>query len=257
MDAAATTSPPAWIRTLAGTPLAPDPWLADILGTPAAHWSVADACPRTPLPAALLAAPAFITAKVPVANQAAQHFFRRHGGFALVDIAVTFACPRDQLRGAAPTNTIRDAAPEDQAAVTELAARSFRHSRFHADPRIPTDLANRIKQAWAANFFRGRRGDRMVVAVVDNQVAGFLQLLVDPPQLTIDLIAVGEAWQQRGIAGGMITYAARTTPDCTVLRVGTQLANIPSIRLYERLGFRLVAAQHVYHLHAPLTDPQP
>jgi hypothetical protein len=33
------------------------------------------------------------------------------------------------------------------------------------------------------------------------------------------------------------------------LLVGTQVANIPSVRLYERMGFSLSSSQYVLHLH--------
>jgi len=38
----------------------------------------------------------------------------------------------------------------------------------------------------------------------------------------------------------------------TTLRVGTQVANIPSTRLYEKAGFRLRASHYVLHAHGPL-----
>ena len=37
----------------------------------------------------------------------------------------------------------------------------------------------------------------------------------------------------------------------SVIAVGTQVANLPSVRLYEKLGFRLAAAQYVFHFHNP------
>ena len=36
------------------------------------------------------------------------------------------------------------------------------------------------------------------------------------------------------------------------LRVGTQAANVPSVRLYEPLGFSLASAAYVLHLHRGL-----
>jgi RimJ/RimL family protein N-acetyltransferase len=33
--------------------------------------------------------------------------------------------------------------------------------------------------------------------------------------------------------------------------VGTQIANLPSIRLYEKLGFSLVKSAYVMHRHVP------
>lgn len=37
---------------------------------------------------------------------------------------------------------------------------------------------------------------------------------------------------------------------CTRLLVGTQAANIPSMRLYEELGFSVVQTKCVFHMHA-------
>jgi RimJ/RimL family protein N-acetyltransferase len=37
---------------------------------------------------------------------------------------------------------------------------------------------------------------------------------------------------------------------CVRLDVGTQVANLPSVRCYERLGFRLSSSSYVLHLHA-------
>jgi hypothetical protein len=33
------------------------------------------------------------------------------------------------------------------------------------------------------------------------------------------------------------------------MRVGTQIANIPSLRLYERLGFTMAESAYVLHAH--------
>jgi ribosomal protein S18 acetylase RimI-like enzyme len=45
------------------------------------------------------------------------------------------------------------------------------------------------------------------------------------------------------------TFIGESAGGCDRLRVGTQLANIPSIRLYEKCGFRLAASEYVLHAH--------
>jgi ribosomal protein S18 acetylase RimI-like enzyme len=141
----------------------------------------------------------------------------------------------------------------DCAAVRKVAEASFRFSRFHLDPKIPNDVADRIKGDWAENYFRGARGDGMVVAELDGEVAGFLQLLWSGPKLVIDLIAVAPHAARRGLARGMISFAwTKGTGDergPSSMLVGTQAVNIPSCRLYEGLGFRLSAASIVMHHH--------
>ena len=90
----------------------------------------------------------------------------------------------------------------------------------------------------------------MLVAQSDGQTAGFLQLIHAPDSaLVIDLIAVTEPARGRGLARAMIG-AAQHLARGECLRVGTQVANLPSLRLYESLGFRAVTSNYVMHLHA-------
>jgi ribosomal protein S18 acetylase RimI-like enzyme len=147
---------------------------------------------------------------------------------------------------------VRLARAGDREAVASLAGRAFRFSRFHLDPAIPRGLADRVKAGWAANFFAGARGDAMVVAEQDGAVAGFLLLLRGPSDgVTIDLIAVAPESARQGLARAMIGFAAQGAGGARPKgwRVGTQAANIASVRLYESLGFRLSQAQFVLHHH--------
>jgi ribosomal protein S18 acetylase RimI-like enzyme len=134
--------------------------------------------------------------------------------------------------------------------VVEVAGRSFKYSRFHLDRAIPAELANKIKAAWVGNYFAGRRGQQMVIALVEGTIGGFVQLLYSQDKiLTIDLIAVAENQRRKGIAGDMIAFAEAECGPFEHIRVGTQIANIPSMRLYEKLGFRVTEAHYVFHYH--------
>ena len=89
----------------------------------------------------------------------------------------------------------------------------------------------------------------MIVARVGDTLAGFLQLLRADEGLVIDLIGVDEERRGSGIARSMISFAAERCAPYEYMDVGTQLMNLPSLRLYLGLGFRPYAAQHVFHLH--------
>jgi ribosomal protein S18 acetylase RimI-like enzyme len=133
-----------------------------------------------------------------------------------------------------------------------LARRSFDYSRFHLDSVIPASVADTIKAEWAGNYFAGQRGDEMVVAVMRGTVVGFLLLLRgDKGVLNVDLIAVDRDMRRKGISSDMIAYAESQCRNCSRILVGTQVANVPSIRLYEKIGFRLFASHYVFHYHNP------
>src|SRR5262249_19129745 len=66
----------------------------------------------------------------------------------------------------------------------------------------------------------------------------------------IDLVGVDSAYQGHGVGKGLIGFflaeCARLNAEA---RVGTQAANIPSLRLYESLGFRVCETPYVLHAH--------
>ncbi len=191
---------------------------------------------------------AFLGAKVP-AEDIEGLIHLQALGFFVVDVNI-------QLAGTAgvsvPKNDrIRFAGPEDEQAVRSLAGSSLRHNRFHRDPKIPEKVASRIKEEWAGNFFSGKRGDWMVVAEVDGQVNGFLQLIKqDKETMIIDLVAVAQNSREKGMARAMISYASKACLDSlSVIKAGTQLANTASLALYNSLGFRVVSASYAMHKH--------
>lgn len=79
-------------------------------------------------------------------------------------------------------------------------------------------------------------------------MAGFLQALLPPDRpLVVDLIGVAADWRGRGLGAAMLAFAQAAAGGPR--RTGTQLANAGSLRFYERLGFRFVGANYVFHRH--------
>jgi len=193
----------------------------------------------------------FATAKVP-AEDLVQANSLVDVGFRVVDCALTFS---KSAEGAQECASTREAIPGDESRVREIAGSAFRCSRFHLDPFISNTLANIIKADWAGNFFKGLRGNAMLIAEVDGMVAGFCQLIIRDSKAVIDLIAVAPSFSRRGLARNLIASitacAARKSLPVQSLVVGTQAANTPSVNLYESLGFRLVSSTLVLHHTAP------
>jgi ribosomal protein S18 acetylase RimI-like enzyme len=139
---------------------------------------------------------------------------------------------------------------QDEQLVRVIAANSFVHDRFHADPHIADETASNIKTNWAENFFTGKRGDWMVVAEIDGEIGGFLQLLASTDEkLVIDLIAVATSHQGKGLASDMIAFARENCLAGQDILVGTQLANVASLTLYQKLGFQIQSSSHMLHYH--------
>ncbi len=231
-----------------------DPWLGALIGYRSLRLTLHDADRRPDdILDAIGAGRCFAYCKVPVTAGGRTQLLARCG-FDLVDTAVTFerAGPG---RDAGTPALLRFVRPEDADAVAAVAGAAFRWSRFHQDPAIAPAVADRIKAAWAGNFFSGRRGTHMVVAEIDRRVAGFLQLIRADGALVIDLIGLADAARGAGIGTAMIAFAERRIEAWETLRVGTQLANMRAVRFYEGLGMRMVDAAHNMHWHQGRETP--
>ena len=196
---------------------------------------------------------AFFFAKVPTHDVALLNKSVR-AGFRVVDVNMAF-----DWTGSAPERvgvdriSVEIAADADHASVEALAAECFTMSRFHLDPAISTRQANDVKRHWARNSCKGR-APVVYVARVQDQTAGFLAVLLHSgPSRTdavIDLIGVDKRFQGQGIGRAL---SARFISDWKTradrLRVGTQVSNIPALRLYETLGFRMTDTSYVLHAH--------
>jgi ribosomal protein S18 acetylase RimI-like enzyme len=228
-----------------------DAWLSRFAGKSAFHLTAVDR--PADIPAAEIAAhraPIFIDTRVDVARSdiccALEDL-----GFHLIEANVQLTATAGSIGRHIPDGfLVRDAVADDEIQVSQLSGRSSVWDRFHRDPLFPDDAADQLKAEWAGNFFRGRRGDAMIVAAHAGQIVGFLQLLAPADgRLIIDLLAVDAGFRQRGAARAMIGYAAAARDPRSVIQVGTQIANQTSLRLYQGMGFRLVSSTYGFHFH--------
>lgn len=176
-------------------------------------------------------------------------------GFYVVDTNVTL-----DWHGSDPDQSATDgievdvAAPEDHAPAQRIAGGSFVYSRFHLDPNFPAAIANRIKSEWIRSYCEGRRGECLLVARQGGKVTGFLAVLGaevgGKSMAVIDLIAVDAGSRGQGVGAALVKhFVRRWCAKAEVLRVGTQIANAASLRLYQQCGFYTVEASYVLHAH--------
>jgi ribosomal protein S18 acetylase RimI-like enzyme len=195
--------------------------------------------------------PSFVYAKI-APNDASAIRFLQDAGFYLVDTAVTFhktITSEVWSPDADRSHQVRVATPDDMAGTIDVARKNFGQSRFHLDPSVPAEVADDLRARWVENFYKGKRGEAMVLALDGERVIGFNQLLLRGDVYVIDLISVDSAYRKRGIAGDLVRFGDHHFAGATKARVSTQVANIGACRLYERLGFMLESAKYVFHLH--------
>ena len=216
----------------------PDAWLAAIIGRPAFVVDGADAPDE----------PGFYTAKVPVADVVRVAALERRG-FSVVDVNVTLARTASEAPGD-PTVAVEAAGPDDTDALVAIAESCFRWSRFHLDPAVPNELADRVKGEWVRSAAAGHRGIELLAARERGRAVGFLVVVETPESRVIDLVGVDADAQRTGVGFALVEeFVRRHGPSHKRLLVGTQIANTPSLRLYARAGFALESATYVLHRH--------
>jgi len=132
--------------------------------------------------------------------------------------------------------------------LKRIAGTAFEYDRFHRDPRISRENADRIHELWIQNACRGR-ADAVMVAEKGRQILGFMTCKLDRLSEkntgmvfgSIDLVATDRRVRSRDVAKGLLNcvLAWFESEKVDQVEVGTQIMNIPASRLYEKAGFRL------------------
>lgn len=193
--------------------------------------------------------PCFVYSKILTQNTNIVEVFQENG-FRVVDTHIQFEHTGESIRGNCDQAiNFRYAKPEDEEDVSDIARKTFRYSRFHLDNMIPNKIADDLKSDWARNFFLNKRGDHMIIAECKGEIAGFAQLLVRGESLIIDLIAVQKKFQGKRIGFQMLLHILDLFSARFSIVVGTQVANIASLRLYENAGFLITSSSYILHYH--------
>lgn len=165
-------------------------------------------------------------------------------GFEKVETLVTFYQP---VRRGVTDPEVTLASPADSESCVDLALHAFTYDRLHQDPRVPDGLADEIRAAWVRNNLEGRAAASLVIRK-GNEIAGFNLCLKRDRTAIIDLIAIDPDYHRQGLGKRLIEAAfAHFGDTIDGIRVGTQLENSASIKLYQSTGFQEEKRQTTLH----------
>lgn len=199
------------------------------------------------------AKPCLLFARIPASNQAALRALE-NTGFHLIECYLELEHSLENIPQRTGKNEIRPLQTKEILELEKIALASFQYSRFHVDPFIDRSQADITRSEWVKNACRGR-ADFVFVAHVDQQPVGFLTCMKQlSKRITtgiLDLIAVHPAYRDHKIGYDLtsefLTYCRNQKYFSA--RVGTQAHNIPSLRLYEKVGFLMSRTFFSYHKH--------
>jgi L-amino acid N-acyltransferase YncA len=174
-------------------------------------------------------------------------------GFEFVDLSLQVTLSLASAKLPPVRYQLRPALPEDHAAIEAIAAESFSHGRYHADPLFPKHPANRRYAQWVRNTLGNPSEiDRIYVLEQGGRVAGFHHVTIERDISDLRLAAV--APDSKGTMLGVELYAAmlHELRRLNVRRVVTSISavNHDVINLYSMLGFRFSSPEIIYHWHA-------
>lgn len=177
-------------------------------------------------------------------------------GYRFVDVRVTLAHRLEGLGDrswAAGPASVREAAEKDLPTLCGLAARSHRSTRFYCDGGFPPERCDELYARWVERGVRDP-GHTVLVPELSRAPVGY-QVIRLPAAGTgrLDLVAIAESDSRRGIGGALLLSALRFLADrgAVLAETATQSSNGTSIRLHQRVGFKIQRSQLWYHKWYP------
>ncbi|MCP4569142.1 MAG: GNAT family N-acetyltransferase [FCB group bacterium] len=133
-------------------------------------------------------------------------------------------------------------------------AAQFSHDRFHEDPKIPNEMAYKIKKRNIWDSLTDKNGKSVIVAKSRSGcLAGMLIYESRHKTIVIDHITTILPFKRRGFARAMIEYVVMCT-GCwnnqkPIVQASTQVSNIGAVDFYSKLGMQYTGASYVLHFH--------
>lgn len=238
------------------------PWDTEIFGFPVAYYRIGaenlDPSARSALQERFLSWAqrnkiSVCACAIPAANSSWKLYLPEIG-FRFVDLSMEAALHGLGTATWPNLHPLRLAEPADWSSVESLAARSFAHGRYHADPLFPRELADRRYAEWVRRALGGGDGaDRVYVMGDPVAVQCFYHVTVAGENADIRLNAIAPELQGKGLGAELYGSVLQLLKEAGVRRVVTSISasNTAAVNIYSKLGFRFSKPELIYHWHTP------
>lgn len=165
----------------------------------------------------------------------------------VLDDLSTAVWPQVQPLAVKPTELV------DLPALLEIAGSAYSNERFHVDPRLPREAADRRYQNWVRNAIDHPRQRLLTLRDGPEVVGFFVTELTDDRCCYWHLNAIAPRAQGRGIGRRAWTTMLELARAAGAVRVRTSVVarNVRVLNLYATLGFRLEPPAMTFHWVRP------
>lgn len=88
---------------------------------------------------------------------------------------------------------------------------------------------------------------RTLVAALESEAAGFINVRSVGGEIFINNVAVREGFRRQGVGGRLLSALEKAFPDYEFITLEVRESNLPAIRLYEKHGFRQVGKRRNFY----------
>lgn len=163
-----------------------------------------------------------------------------------IDIKNTYAKTVIPLKATNPNIVFYNHQEDDYNQLLQLAYLSGHDSRFKRDPFFGEENFRRLYKKWLDKNLVEK--DNFVLIYKDkDEIAGFISFAKKPASAAIELVAVSNHHQGKGIGKQLLQAVETQLPKNTILTVPTQNSNTTACAFYERAGFTLTHQTYIYH----------
>jgi dTDP-4-amino-4,6-dideoxy-D-galactose acyltransferase len=126
---------------------------------------------------------------------------------------------------------------------------SGKYSRFNRDKKFENYEFEKLYTEWINKSLFTNTNSQIIVKFIDGKLAGFLSFSTDDITTKIELIAVDEDFQGKGIGSTLIGQVLSIACNhlCEKVEVVTQGLNSAAIHLYEKNNFTCINKTYIYH----------
>ena len=133
---------------------------------------------------------------------------------------------------------IREASKSDTSQLKKMTANLYSGTRITNDPKTRA-FANNYYLRWVENSVNNIAADSVLVWDEDGEILGYITL---QKKGQIPLIGVSGKAREKGIARSLLNAAFAKFKKWGVktVNIDTQMGNIPALRVYQGVGFKIV-----------------